>query len=92
MKKIIDEAPDYLESIYIDWDVSCIGKEKDYYLIYFDVNRPRFRELTLPKGGSYKIEVIDAWNMTIDLVGTFKGNCRIELPGKSYMALRITRV
>jgi len=92
LKKIIDEAPDYLEPIYIDWDVSCIGKEKDYYLIYFDVNRPRFRELTLPKGGSYKIEVIDAWNMTIDLVGTFKGNCRIELPGKSYMALRITRV
>ena len=39
------------------------------------------------------MEIIDTWEMTINrLDGTFSGKCRIDLPAKPYMALRIRAV
>ena len=73
-------------------DVACAGQERKYYLAYFGRNRPSFRDLTLPEGGRFKIDVIDTWEMTITpLEGTFEGKCRIQLPAKPYIALRVRR-
>ncbi|WP_438491823.1 DUF5605 domain-containing protein [Paenibacillus sp. IHBB 3054] len=39
------------------------------------------------------LEIIDTWNMTITAVQELvRGDYRIELPNKQYMALRITAV
>ena len=77
-----------------DWDCRvCVGVEPDYYLHYFEVHQPAFRDLDLPDGHKYTVEIIDPWEMTITpLEGAFEGQCRIELPGRPYLAARIRRV
>ena len=79
------------------WDdqvaVPCdVGYRGTYYLIYFGVFRPAFREYHLDDINEYEVEVIDTWDMTIEKAGTFKGKFRVELPGKEYMAIRIRKV
>ncbi|MCG7210064.1 DUF5605 domain-containing protein [Streptomyces arenae] len=59
---------------------------------YFGFNRPRFRNLVLPKG-EWTIDVLDTWNMTVERVpGTFCGTARTEFPGRQFMAVRLLRV
>ena len=53
--------------------------------------RPAFRELDLGNNQKWDVEVIDTWNMTIEKAGTFSGKARVELGGKPYMAIRLTR-
>jgi hypothetical protein len=68
------------------------GKEPDYYLHYLGNTQPARRFLDLPDEHRYTIDVIDAWNMTVERVpGEFTGRCEVRLPGRPYMALRITR-
>jgi hypothetical protein len=44
-------------------------------------------------GTQYKVEVIDTWEMTInELEDVYEGNFRIELPGKQFMAVRMTKI
>ncbi|MNZ78351.1 hypothetical protein D3C78_969200 [compost metagenome] len=67
--------------------------EEQYYLYYFGFNQPKFRNFKLKPGQRYKVEIIDTWNMTIELLpGLFEGKFRIDLPGRLYMAVRMTRV
>ena len=37
------------------------------------------------------MEVIDTWDMDIQDRGVFKGKFKVELPGKEYMAVRISK-
>ncbi|MEJ5228507.1 MAG: DUF5605 domain-containing protein [Pseudothermotoga sp.] len=92
LRRILEGAPQFLEPINFDWDVHCIAKEGEFYLIYFDINQPSVRELNLPDNNKFRIELIDAWEMRITQLGIFSGKCRIRLPGKSYIALRIQKV
>jgi hypothetical protein len=63
----------------------------DYYLFYFGMHQPRFREFALPEG-SYHIDILDTWNLTIESFSTnASGQVRVELPRKKYMAVRIER-
>ena len=63
----------------------------DYYLFYFGMHQPRFREFNLPEG-SYHVDVIDTWNMSIDrLADDVSGLTTVELPRKKYLAIRIER-
>lgn len=63
-----------------------------YYLLYFGVHQPLFREFNLPDGG-FRIDVIDTWNMTITRVADDAGgHVRVELPAKPYQAIRIERI
>ena len=94
LRQIIEEAPingiDTIDSI---WYMSRGGKEGEYYLAYFGIYRPSFCILNLPKDSSFKIEVIDTWEMTItSLDGEFSGKVRVDLPGKQYIALRIRKL
>lgn len=75
------------------WDLNQSADAQDTYrLIYFGIHRPAYKDLTLPEDAAYTIEVIDAWEMTLTpLKGTFSGACRVPLPAKPYIALRIRK-
>jgi hypothetical protein len=86
------------EKTFADWDcVHAVPAQADpaagssYHLFYFSFMRPSFRDIPLPGDGEWKVEVIDTWNMTITEAGIFRGKCRVNLGGKQFMAVRITR-
>ena len=59
-------------------------------VIYFGAGQPAFRTVTVPDGARAHIDIIDAWNMTIERVpGTHEGKVRVELPARPYTAIRI---
>lgn len=75
-----------------DWDVPWGGVAHTELVGYFGFNRPRFRNVLLPEG-SWAVDVIDTWNMSVDRVpGVHEGTLRVELPGRQYMAVRCRRV
>lgn len=79
------------------WDDNCataehIGYKNKYYLFYTDRYRPSFREFYFDDENEYQVEVIDTWKMTIENRGIYKGKFEIDLPSKSYMAIRIQRI
>lgn len=96
LKEIIESVPrEYHEPVTFEpsWENnSCIGKDGEYYLVYFGIFRPSIKYIQLMKGKKYKIEVIDTWEMTITaLEGTYESDSKIDLPGKQYIALRIQK-
>ena len=54
--------------------------------------RPSFRDFYFDDDTSFTVRVIDTWNMTITDAGVHSGKFRIALPGREYMAVRLTRV
>jgi hypothetical protein len=63
----------------------------DYYLFYFGLHQPRFRDFRLPEG-QFRIDCIDTWNMTIDMLEeNASGEVRVELPRGKYLAIRIVK-
>lgn len=54
--------------------------------------RPSFRDFYFDDDTSFTVRVIDTWNMTVEDYGIYKGKFRIELPGRSYMAVQIRKV
>lgn len=74
------------------WNVEAAGFHgEDYFLFYFGMHQPRQRNINLPEG-SYRIDVIDTWEMTIQTaVEAASGRLRVDLPGKKYMAIRIQK-
>ena len=64
----------------------------DYFLIYLARHQPRFRKFNLPEGGSYHIDIIDTWNMTVErFADAASGQVEVELPRKKYLAVRVER-
>jgi hypothetical protein len=64
----------------------------DYLLVYQGRHQPRSRKINLPEGNSYRIDVIDTWNMTIDpFAVAATGMVEVELPRKKYLAVRVMR-
>ncbi len=62
-----------------------------YEIHYYGFGRPSFRDFYKPEG-EWKAEIIDTWEMTVTDAGVHSGKFRIQLPGKEYMAVRLTRV
>ncbi|MCW5950681.1 MAG: DUF5605 domain-containing protein [Propionibacteriaceae bacterium] len=99
LKRIMEEAPANLapiertpENHMLYWDVSVALSGQDYLLIYLGFNRPLYRELELPAGISYTVDVIDTWGMTIDrLPGIHTGTVKVDLGARQYMAIRLTK-
>ncbi|MHB1152226.1 MAG: DUF5605 domain-containing protein [Eubacteriales bacterium] len=94
LRSIIEDGPrEGIEPIDIGWDSVCGGRPGEYYLIYYGIKQPSFKILNLPDNAEFRVEIIDTWEMTIsEIPGAFKGNFRIELPGKPYIALRIQKI
>lgn len=92
LEKVLADAPGgVLDPVHSEFDLP-VGAADGYRLAYFGFGRPRFRRLVLPEG-EWRIDVLDTWQMTIDPVpGTHRGETRVELPGREFMALRMIRV
>ena len=68
-------------------------EDKNYFLFYYGNSQQASAILRLPENREFQLEVIDAWNMTIDIVdGRFSGKTEIPLPGRPYMAIRAKAV
>ncbi|HEX2944369.1 MAG TPA: DUF5605 domain-containing protein [Clostridia bacterium] len=74
------------------WDVAAGTAGEDYFLFYFGFSQPSFRIFKMPEGKKYKADVIDTWDMTVKEAGIYSGDFRIDLPGKQYIAVRLTSV
>ena len=106
LKKIIAEVPggylkyadgeaDELVSIPADMEKEVTWFKQgfaDYELHYLGFGRPCCRYFKLPEDRKYQIDVIDTWNMTIDNKGIFQGDCKVEMPRKEHMLIRLVRV
>jgi hypothetical protein len=83
----------YIEPLTGDWDAPWAGIAGEYILISFGGSRPLFRHVPIPDGMTAKIEVIDAWNMTIDEIpGEHTGLVRVPLPARPHTLYRLTGV
>ncbi|CAL4860889.1 DUF5605 domain-containing protein [Microbacterium sp. MM2322] len=93
LERLQSEAPGGVwDPLPSDWDVPWGGVAGQQKIAYFGFNRPRFRNVILDEG-DWRVEVIDTWGMTVDeLPGTYRGQVRVELPGRQFMAIRVTRV
>ncbi len=69
-----------------------IGDSGAYEIHYYGFGRPSFRDFHKDDRASYRVEVIDTWNMTVEDAGVHSGKFRIALPGREYMAVRIRRI
>ena len=93
LRKIIEEAPPYLEPFAGSRRLAGLRGGDDYRLIYLGQAQPATVEVQLPVDLEYEVDVIDTWDMTVTtLDGTYSGNCDITFTGKEYQALRIRRV
>lgn len=85
-----------LRFVQLSWDdnAATIDQAWDsgFYLLYYGFFRPTSRRFHLDDRYEYCVELIDTWEMTIQDIGTFKGAFKVPMPGKEYMALRITRI
>ncbi|WP_282942106.1 DUF5060 domain-containing protein [Paenibacillus sp. RC67] len=89
LKNILDNMPQDAVPIDSFRDVPTIGVAGSFYLQYFGIHRPSYRELKLPDDSLFCIDILDTWNMQVTAVeGLFSGVTRIALPGKPYIALR----
>ncbi len=68
------------------------GNGDDFFLLYQGRHQPRSRRITLPAGSSYRIDIIDTWDMTIDrFADAATGTVEVALPSKKYLAVRVAR-
>lgn len=66
---------------------------EDAYIRYCRRQCAGVGTLALPETGSYRVEVIDAWEMTRQVVAEgVSGEVKLELPGKEGIALLATRI
>lgn len=75
------------------WNMEAGGYHgSDYFLFYFGMHQPGSRNFNLPEGSSYRIDVIDTWNMTIETaMENATGQVRITLPARKFMAIRVQK-
>ena len=64
---------------------------KSYYICWFGAAQPSEFILDMDRDTDYHVQVIDAWNMTVEDAGVQRGRIRVKLPGRQYMALRLIR-
>ncbi|MGG4035992.1 DUF5060 domain-containing protein [Paenibacillus cisolokensis] len=83
LRRIMEEGPA---------DLTEAAEAGEYFLHYVGRRQPTYCQLELPERRSYAVDVIDAWNMTVEpMAGTYSGSSRIALPGQPYIALRVRR-
>lgn len=100
LKSVMADVPESAEPLKMtaenheeNWDSICMHDGDDFFLYYYGFERPLWRNYTLPAGKKYEIELLDAWNMTVEkLEGTFEGKIRIKMGAKQYMAVRMRAV
>jgi hypothetical protein len=91
LREVIAASPNgVLDPLPSNWDAPVGGVAGEYEVTYLGFSRPRFRELKLPEGKRWAVDVIDTWNMTVERVADHaEGTVRVSLPGREHMAIRI---
>lgn len=95
LRKIIESAPGSGFETFrgMEEDGNSVRAGEAYYLFYFGARQPAERVIILPEDKKYKVDIIDAWGMSlIPVEGTFSGKILVNLPGKPYTAVRAIRV
>ena len=97
LKKIVEEFPEkgfsHIKSTesFMYKTAGC-GVYPEFGLFYFGLNQPSFQLINLPEEGTWQIDIIDTWEMTITSAGSnFSGRFRLDLPGKEGIAIRIRK-
>ncbi|MCX6327034.1 MAG: DUF5605 domain-containing protein [Bacteroidia bacterium] len=86
--KYLEDAPDGGYEPVNDY---AAGKYGEQYLYYFDEEKPLEWTFDLPDYRNYQVEIIDTWNMTSEILNqNFQKKFTVKLPGKPYMAVKIT--
>mgnify|MGYP006290281131 CR=1 FL=1 len=89
-KQIFDDIPakglSYMDSAHA-------GVKDKYYLWYFSTDTPDSCTFEVPPYLEYKVDIIDAWNMSIQPVErSFFQSFTLDLPDKPYIAVRVRAV
>lgn len=95
LHRIMTEAPaEGVYPLHNLWNKEThLIKDREWYLYYYGNSQQAAATFTLPKDIKFRLEVIDAWNMTITPVaGEFSGRAEIPLPGRPYIAVRVTAI
>lgn len=115
LRKIVEECPNPPQLADVSRDDRTSTAGEGYYIIYFGKEMNEYWIFNLPNknasypnpkpGTKYKVEIIDAWDMTIkEYPGIFetgkvldyrlfdKDLKKIRLPLKPYIALRVTEI
>jgi hypothetical protein len=96
LKQIMESSPGFLHPVTIfDWwmPFSALCYSDEYYLVYYNMDQPRSVVINLPEKSKYKIEIINAWDMTVSsLDGEYTGSSLVQLPQKPFSALRIKKI
>lgn len=83
-----EEAARMIESITRDTRIYTGHYKEEAYLAYYGRHCTAVGDLTLPDKGSYRIEVIDVWDMTRKTILTnVNGKVEFSLPGKEGIAV-----
>lgn len=96
LRKLLEEDVRTGKLTYLDtekqthWNTTGYSFFRDrYFLWYFGMRQPAERTISLPEDKKYRIDVIDAWDMTVETLGdSFSGETYLTLPGKAMTALR----
>ena len=103
-EKVLEQTPegfrDFLKALlamspaeqerFLAFNTAYEGKvgDGDAFLVYKDTECSSLADLTLPTDKTYRIEVIDTWEMTRETVQTgASGKVQVRLPGREYMAV-----
>lgn len=98
LHEILSDVPGVgLKEENLSWDsVTGVPESPNYrgqyYLDYYGLSRPSFRDFYFDDTSKYQVDVIDTWNMTIEDAGIHQGKFTIKLPGREYMAIRIRKI
>jgi hypothetical protein len=99
LRAILESAPAPIEPVQKpagalfdpNWDAPCGAVGEEFYIFYFSFCQPSFRTFSMPAGKFYCVDIIDSWEMHItEVPGEFSGAFRIDLPGKPFIAVRMT--
>lgn len=93
LRQVIEQAPSgALNPLWTEFEFIA-GIKDEFYVYYFSTRQPCYYDFIMNPGFSYKVEILDTWNMTIEVVeGSFEGSFQIKLPGRPYIAVRLTQL
>ncbi|NLU40720.1 MAG: DUF5605 domain-containing protein, partial [Firmicutes bacterium] len=90
LRMVFEEAPESgLWPVESSRELMLADRDKTYILVYFGMEQSVQKRIALPEGTTYKLEIIDTWNMTVTPIdGEFSGMTTVQLPGRPHTAVR----
>ena len=82
--------PEAARTAYIAELIPMVFGNQDYRIYYLGRSCPAWLDVQCPRKGTYKVEIIDVWEMTRTPVGEVTETGRVTLPGKEGIAVLLT--